>query len=455
MKDKKKLQKILVDSANNKISELLKDFCIKEYNSEDYYKYLKENMDAGVIEIPNPQIWVEDDFITNSTVLSLMNLAKEPYSFKQQTVTYDIPADEKNFNEGDTARINDSVFYTRFVAECLTVLKKLDEFYPTHTVTVHDFLFTLFVLWKKATFGLLKRVPEHFKKFFTHHMLNTFMTSLVCPKSELPPNIKLIMYDVVGIMCQCSQRKFEAYTNRFKTNHPIIATCEYSDYEKFIEEIIAPLRSVKAVSADFRYWDMEYREVARFSTDKFCCMEALMRGQIMDMNKATHEALFLIGDGKDMKYVLKFLKPKLTEDTYEWIRKCYKEKETCEEFKHQFLDKNVKKMEDRGVVFKKYKFSPNLLPNARVISEVIINMDKFREQYPSCTEQQFTEVYLMAQTINNCKRGMGTSYKNRQDWALCINVREGSKDFEFTDLAQELTDKARSEKMDNYILRIE
>ena len=56
MNRKEKIQKILVDSANNEISNILKKYCKEQFNSEQYYLYMKENLDNKVIEIPNPQL---------------------------------------------------------------------------------------------------------------------------------------------------------------------------------------------------------------------------------------------------------------------------------------------------------------------------------------------------------------------------------------------------------------
>ena len=134
-----KLQKVLVDSAKRKIREYLKEYCLETFNSEQYFNYVMENIRTGVLTIPNPQIWVEDNYITNSTTFSLLNVAKEPYSFSQQPASYQIPIDEKNFGENMMGEVTDGVFFSRYVAECLTVLKKIEEFYPTHTIEVHDF----------------------------------------------------------------------------------------------------------------------------------------------------------------------------------------------------------------------------------------------------------------------------------------------------------------------------
>ena len=111
-------------------------------------------------------------------------------------------------------------------------------------------------------------------------------------------------------------------------------------------------------------------------------------------------------------------------------------------------------MKKRGINFVNYNFQVNLTPYNKVLSEVIINMDEFRKQYPSCTEQQFKEVYLMAQAINSCKREMKSSFKKRKNWALCVKVESGEKPFEFTELLDKLTTELRSEQMDNFITRV-
>ena len=81
MRNEEKLQKVLVDSANRRIQSVLHDYCVKTFNSEKYYSYVNTNLETKVIEIPNPQMWIEDDYITNSTTFSLLNVAKEPYTF--------------------------------------------------------------------------------------------------------------------------------------------------------------------------------------------------------------------------------------------------------------------------------------------------------------------------------------------------------------------------------------
>lgn len=455
MGNEEKLQKVLVDSANKKVKEYLKEYCLETFNSEQYFDYVMENIRTGVLTIPNPQIWVEDDYITNSTTFSLLNVAKEPYSFSQQPANYQIPIDEKNFGENMMGEVTDGVFFSRYIAECLTVLKKIEEFYPTHTIEVHDFLFALYTLWNRANEVLLRKVPDHYKKFFTHHLINPFITSLVCPKGGYVPNIKLIMYDCIGIIAQCSQRKFEAFNNRFKASYELISICTYEMYEKFIEEVIAPMRSMKTITKDFRYWDMEYREVAEFDETAFHNIQALMLGQKGSMNKATHIALELLASGTPLKKVMAMLKEKLSKGTYNVISRLLEnDKDKVFSVKHAFKEKNVELMKKRGINFVNYNFQVNLTPYNKVLSEVIINMDEFRKQYPSCTEQQFKEVYLMAQAINSCKREMKSSFKKRKNWALCVKVESGEKPFEFTELLDKLTTELRSEQMDNFITRV-
>ena len=112
------------------------------------------------------------------------------------------------------------------------------------------------------------------------------------------------MYDSIGTIAQCSQRKYEAFGNRFKGNYELLSICDYDLYEKFIEEIIAPLRSKKSINKYFRYWDMEYREVETFDETAYHNIQALMRGQLFSMNKATHIALELLANGVPMENVL-------------------------------------------------------------------------------------------------------------------------------------------------------
>ena len=130
------------------------------------------------------------------------------------------------------------------------------------------------------------------------------------------------------------------------------------------------------------------------------------------------------------------------------------DKDKVIQVKHAFKEKNVALMKKRGINFVNYNFQVNLTPYNKVLSEVIINMDEFRKQYPSCTEQQFREVYLMAQAINSCKRDMKSSFKKRKNWALCVKVESGEKPFEFAELLDKLTTELRSEQMDNFITRV-
>ena len=455
MVDEYKLQKVLVDSANRRVEEYLSKYCVDTYNSSQYFSYMKENLSTKVLEVPNPQIWVEDDYITNSTTFSLLNIAKEPYSFSQQPASYQIPVDEKNFGKNMMGEVTDGVFFSRYIAECITVLNKINQFYPTHQIEVHDFSFALYTLWNRTNMMLLKRVPDHYKKFFTHHMINPFMTSLVCKREGYLPNIKLIIYDSIGTIAQCSQRKAEAFSNRFRNSYDLISICDYDMYEAFIEELIAPLRSRKTINKYFRYWDMEYRAVKKFNETSYHNIQALMEGQAGSMNKITHTALEMLADNTPISKVLKVLKSSVSTHTYNSIcNHLEMNKEKTFSYKHEFKEKNVKLMAERGVSFVNYDFNVNLLPHARVLSEVIINMDEFRKQYPSCTEQQFTEIYLMAQAINSCKRNMKSSFKKRRGWALCVKIITGEKPFEFTELVENLTTKLRSEQMDNFITRI-
>ena len=455
MRNEEKLQKVLVDSANRRIQSVLHDYCVKTFNSEKYYSYVNTNLETKVIEIPNPQMWIEDDYITNSTTFSLLNVAKEPYTFSQQPVNYQIPVDEKNFGENMMGEVTDGVFFSRYVSECLTVFKEIEKYYPTHQIEVFDFSFALFTLWARTNEMLLRRVKDHYKRFFTHHMINPLMTGLVCKRDGYLPNIKLVMYDCAGTIAQCSQRKFEAFSNRFKSNYELISVCSYDLYEKFIEEVIAPLRSMKSINKTARYYDMEYREVETLSETAFHDMQALMLGQKRSMHKFTHIALGLLANGVHMNQVLEALKEEVDEGTYTSICKHVRDNEGVTfPVYHTFLEKNIKTMKDRGINFAKYKYSTDLNPCPKVLSEVIINMDEFRKQYPSCTEQQFTEIFLMAHSINSCKREMKCSFKKRDKWALCVKIISGEKPFEFGELTEKLTTKLRSEQMDNFITRI-
>lgn len=455
MENYKKIQKVLVDSANKQIKDILSEYLTKKYKSKAYYTYTQENLDNKVLEIPNPQMWCEDGYITNSTILSLLNIAKEPYSFAQQPVDYDVPVDEPNFGENKMGEVTDGVFYSRYVAEILTVFKELEKLYPTHTIEVHDFSLAVFTLWIRANTSLLKKVPKHYKKFFTHHLINPLITALVAPKEGYVPDVKLIVYDALGLMIQCMQRKCECYRNRFKSSYDLLAVLDSHEYDEFIEEFIAPLRSKKTITKNFQYYPMEFREIDDFDRLSFHNLQALMQGQKASLHPFLRTAFKLLAEGENIDTVLEMLHNAVTESVYKCICS-FKRKNDEEEynFKHEFLPKNIEMMKKRGINFVNYKFNMDLLPPYKILSEVIINMDEFRKQYPSCTEQQFTDIYLMAQAINSCKRTFAKKYEKRNKWNLCVKIVSGSKPFEFTELVENLTTKLRSEQLDNFIVRI-
>jgi hypothetical protein len=271
----------------------------------------------------------------------------------------------------------------------------------------------------------------------------------------VPPNIKLIVYDALGLMCQCAQRKNDAYANRFKTSYDLLAVCDSHEYDEFIEEIISPLRSKKALIKDFRYWDMEFRQVKEFDNLAFHNLQCLMQGGKASLHPFLFTAFKLLAEGENVDKVIKMMEGTVADNVHRSISN-YRRKNDDEEYnyRHEFLPKNVEQMKKRGISFVNYEFNMNLLPPYKILSEVIINMDEFRKQYPSCTEQQFTDIYLMAQDINSCKRGFSKKYPKRKKWELCVKIVSGSKPFEFEELVNKLTLKLRSDMLDNFIVRI-
>lgn len=455
MEDSLKLQKVLVDSANRKIQETLQQYCKKVYHSDQYYLYMKENLDTNVIEIPNPQIWVsKDSYLTNSTVFSMLNIAKEPYTYCQQLCKYEIPVDEPNFGEGELGEVKDFIFYHRYLAECIKVFNELNSFYPTHMVEVHDFSYMLYTLWVKTNMSLLRKVPEHYKHFFTRGMINQFLTSLTSLKVEENPNIKFIMYDPIGLATQCAQIKYNCFKSRFNCEFSPIAGFTDRDYRAFMKDIINPLRSVKALQKDFKYWNIEFREVTEFNEKIYHDLQGLFEGQRGSLNKILYTAFTELVNGSPIETVLEILKDVVEDSTYNSICRYLEEYRNTEfTYKYEFNPRALENMKKRSIAFTQYEYSLNLLPPYKVFSEVIINMDEFRKQYPSCTEQLFSEVYLMAQAINSCRRTFVKKYK-REDWGLCVKIISGEKPFEFTKLVEDLTTKLCSEQMDNFTVRI-
>lgn len=452
--DTKKLQKVLVESANNKIETILKNYCYKKYNSLDYFNLIKENLRLGVIEIPNPQIWVEDEYITNSTNFSLMNIAKEPRTFCQQPVNYDIPVDEPNFGENRMGATRSLIFYERYLAECENIIRLIESFYPTHTIEVPDFGFALCTLWIKTTFSLMKKVKPHYKKFFTHRMINQFITSLAYNASDETPNIKFVTYDAFGLMSQGVEWKYQEFKNRFNNDASFITLCTHDVYQDFMNDFLAPLRSLKSIRKGFLLPNIEFREVEKLDNNTYKLLQGLLSGQMDSMNPILHSAFNMLVNGESINKVLKILKDKIPPETYKRIKTHISNNADRTDliYKYNFLEKNIKAMENKGVTFAKYDKNIPLLPPTDIFSEVILNMDKFKEQYPSQSEQQFIEVYLMAQTINACRRTFVKKYL-RKNWNLCVKMNGNA--IPFLNTLQEVNEKLISEELDNFIALIQ
>lgn len=453
--DKKALQKVLVSSAQKKTDEILRNYCIDAFSSEQYYDYIKDNLNTKVLEIPNVQLWVSpDSYLTNSTTLSMMTIAEEPYTYIQQLCVYDLPIDEPNFGEGKTGATKDHIFYHRYLAECIRVFQELLSYYPTHTVEVHDYSYMMYVLWCRTTETLLAKVEPRFKRFFTANMFNQFITTLTHPKNEDGPNINLIVYDAIGTATQCADVKYRYFRERFRRGFSPVTWFSDEHYREFLRDLIAPLRSARALQKDFKFWNMEFREADNFSEEIYNNMQGLLRGQYRSMNKILYTAFAEMTRGVPMSDILELLKGKVDEETYKlitnYIKICARSTFT---HKYNFEPKILKHFENKQIPFTKYNYTLNLLPPHKVFSEVIINMDELRKEYPSCTEQQFSEVYLSAQAINSCRRTFVKKY-TREDWSLCVKIVTGKSDFEFTDTVEKLNTKLISEQMDNFTARI-
>lgn len=458
--EREKIQKYLVDSANREIKEKLKKYCQKEIKSLSYYDAISKNLDTGVIRVPNPQIWVCDDYVTNSTTFSMMNLARDPFSYKALTVSQVVPRDEENFGENMMGATSEPIFYERYLADCSNILHKIASYYPTDTIEVHDFGLAMFTFWVKSTYSLLRGVQDHHKKFFTQRMFNQFIHSLVYDKNEPAPNINLYLYDVVGTIAQCSYWKKTTFINRFKPNSSFATVCSYDSYEAYFTDILTALRSARALLSAYSLFPITYFEVRGFDNEVFKNINNIMCGTINSTNERIYDAIQMLWKNIPMKEVMKFLKKELSEKSYTSVKSHTKENADRDYITYQkeFRENNLKIMRNKGVEFKSYGLNPDedlptLLPPATILSEVVVDMDAFRREYPSCSEKQFIDVYLMAHTINSCKRTFAKNYK-REDWDLCVKVISGSKKFEFEKALQETTTKIRSDEMENYIARI-
>lgn len=456
LREEKLIQKTLVAKANREIALGLQQFCNEKYGTEEYYNVIKTLLDNKVLEIPNPQIYVEDGYFSNATTLSIHNMALAPCTYTAQALDINIPKEEPNFPEGKMAKVPSIIYYERYLAECTKLLHDLKGYYPTHEIEISDFMLAVYTLWSKAHNTLLKGVVEHYKEFFTAKMINQLYTSFSYEKGvEEAPNIKFICYDPVGLMVQAATWKKWSFQDRFASKVPLVTLVSYDAYNQFMNEFLMPMRSQRSLKKEYNFWNTEFRSVTEFNNDYYKEAQAIILAQGASMHYIWYDALKMVFEGKKATEVAEIIKDKVTIDDYNWIHKNYEKTKdrTDITYKYEFLDRNVKLMERRGTVFTKYNFNYNLLPPANIFSEVIINMDEFRKQFPSGDAQKFSEVYLMAHTINQAKRSFAKKYV-RPDWNLAVKVISGSKEFEYTDVMEDMNTTLRSDEMDNFIGRI-
>ena len=448
------LQRTLVKSAQRDADELLSTYLTDKYNKQ-YYNYVKQMLDAKVLVIPNIQMWVADDYVTNSTVLSLLNMAKEPCSYCQQPSDYEVPADEKNFKDDSMAVVTDDTYYDRYLADCSYVLSKVRGYYPTHTVEIHDFMLALFTMWYKATYGLMSKTREKYRKFFTHHMMNQFMMSLTYHKEEYKPNIKLYAYDGLGLTIQAATWKRWGYTARFKSGPKFLICVTDEQYKKFLQEFIAPLRSIKTVQKDHMIYDMDFKEVEHFNNNTYVNIQGLMKSQVTSIHFKFYDALKQMIAKVPVEDIIEGLGDDVPEQVGpNMLREINRLKNLDKtNYRIEWLDKNLVQMKKKGVNFVKYNTNFNLLPPTKIFSEVQVNMTAFRKQFPTATPQQFTEIYLMAQAINACRRTFVKRYP-REKWDLCATIVTGSKEFEYENEMNEINEQLCSDEMENYIGRL-
>lgn len=456
MKNVELVQKYLVDRANNEIHNILKSYCRERFHSLDYYEVIKDMLDKKVIEIPNPQIWVDDSYFTNSTTFSLMQVAKKPYTYATIPVDYSVPNDNPHFAEDAMDSTTAPAFYDRYLAELTNLFHLLREYYPTHRINVYDFGLALFTVWESATTQLLAEVKPKYKRFFTHHMLNQFITALSYPVGDINPNINLILYDEIGLLTQSVNWRKNGFWTRFKPAPQFNTTCKHEWYTGFMYDLMGPMRSMKAILKPYRLPDIEIREVKEFDLTSFHALQWLCECQRRTNSLAVYDAFTELAVNNDVEGARRIMEVygegQRTSRLNAFIRNCKKEKM---DFRYAGLEeKNKKVMDRRGIIFTEYDFTMDLLPEGRIFSEVMINMDNFRREFPSRALQNFREVYLMAEAINSARRTFIKKFP-RPEWVLCTKINVGSEDFEFADVAQQLNEQIKSDSGDNFITTIE
>lgn len=456
MKNVELVQKYLVDRANHEIDNILKSYCTERFRSIAYYEVIKDMLDKKVLEIPNPQIWVDDSYFTNSTTFSLMQVAKKPFTYATVPVNYSIPNDNPNFADDAMDSTTAPAFYDRYLAEITNLFHMLREYYPTHTINVYDFGLALFCVWESATTQLLAEVKPKYKRFFTHHMLNQFITALSYPVKGLNPNIKLILYDEIGLLTQSVNWRKDGFWTRFKPAAQFNTTCKHEWYTGFMYDFVAPLRSLKAILKPYRLPDIEIREVKEFDLNSFYALQWLCDCQRRTNSLAVYDAFVELAMNNDVEGARRIMEAYKENQRATRLNTFIKKSEKAKiNFRYEeFTDRNRKVMDRRGIKFAQYDFTMDLLPEGRIFSEVIINMDNFRREFPSRAVQNFKEIYLMAEAINSARRTFIKKYP-RPEWALCTKINVGSEPFEFVELAQQLNEQNSSTLNDIFITKVE
>ena len=463
----REVQAFLVTSANRRISKIIEEFSQKEYGNKEYADEINKLINANVIEIPNPQIWVEDEYFTNSTKFSLTHMAKFPWSYSARPTSYSIPVDNPHFGEKVMDSKKDVIFYDRALAEWTNMFHKLFRYYPTHTIEVPDFSHALLTFWAKSNWELLDKVEEHHKRFFTHKLINQFISSLLYKENEnIEPNVTFVFYDVIGLQTQSMLWNLDRFEERFMPPASFITGCDYGTYQGLWKDFISPLRSLAAMGSGVKVPHVDFRHTTDIPDDRFREMQSLI-SIFNKVNTKRFSVMFKnILKGDSLEEVLKEL-DELNTTTPRHTKKALKNKKENEEteYTQEFVleDKNISVMERRGCTFSSYNYSIDLLPDCKIFSEVIINMEKFYQLFPAATEKQFIDVYNMAQAVNAARRSFATKYTDRNDWQLLVRIKDGhiantsrAKDgiIKMTCI-DEVTDKLRSDNMDNYTVRFE
>lgn len=452
----KKVQKFLVDSALFKAKELLTEYCEHNMNSISYAGFIFQHIMNNVLEIPNIQIWVEDDYLTNSTQMCLMEVARHPYTYTVQPADYSVPNDNKHFGNNVMGSVSDAIYYGRALAEYTNIIHRLLGYYPTHTVEIEDFSFAMINVWERARAVLLRGVPEHQKRFFTHHLLNQFIMSLAYDKDDYPPNIKLAFYDCIGTQTQCVMWNYNTFKDRFNPGCDFKCHVSYDAYDGFIFDILGPIRSIKSVRGNCALPTIEFRQASNITKEEFKNVQGIMSDKVLRNAKALKE-MFLTAMTGDMELLKEVVKVQTnSEKTRARIGRIAEKYETfllrdmTNDF--GFPANNIKQIERKGGVFTTYEHNIDLLKYGKNFSEVILNMKDFEREYPSMSEQQFSEVYLMAQTINMVRRSFVKNFK-RDDWDLVVRIIPNGE-FTFNTVVEELNKQLHSQYMDNFVTRI-